>query len=479
MFVTNIFPPPLILQSNYTFSQDKSNFSNLESRLLSQINYLRTNPKVYFNYYKNYFDEFFIKKIMNIINKQSKKLNPLNTKKEIALAGRDYFNYLIENKIPKSFFDINKGNKAYFNLQQILSKYGQRKGKIFESLIINSISASEIVNKLIKDEKAIKMLLDPDMKYICITCGYVPQWENKCVIIDIIEDFVVYKNNDNNNGIQILNEIYLDEKMAKIEEKFKTRTHKYNKEITRNNSKIIEYNSHTTKENEKFKKISPIYMQDMNRLYYKTKDENSHKSFSFNKFHNFKKSNNNNNEIKDNNKNKTKEINNKEKYNKLKGTNLLLNLKEKNEINNKLTNKKKENKKKEYKIITKNLNLKNINIYTNTNTNIKKEKKFLKSDYFNDIRFHNNTDSFINKEKLKTISTKNENSGLKEFSDNTFQALEQINDISIVNHIKKQNSFFSLDTEISTILNPKKNESQENNLFNFTPNKQKQNQEQI
>ena len=60
----------------------------------------------------------------------------------------------------------------------------------------------------------------------------------------------------------------------------------------------------------------------------------------------------------------------------------------------------------------------------------------------------------------------------------TFQGFEMINDISNVNQIKKQNSFFSLDTDISSILNPKKNESQEKNKFNFTLDKTIQNQEQ-
>ena len=360
MFVTNIFPPQLILQSNYTFSQDKSNFSSLESKILSLINFLRINPKVYFNHYQNIFDSKYISNIINQINKQKNKLIPLKTKKEITLAGKDYLTYLIENNIPKSYFEINKGNKAYFNLQQILSKYGQRKGKIFESVIINSISASEIVNKLIKDEKAIKILLNPDMKYISITCGFIPLWKSQCVIIDIIEDFIVYNNTDNNynkNGIQILNEIYLDENLAKIEEKYQTKTHKVNYEIIRNNrNKNLEYNNKTAKTSEKYKNILPLYLQDLNN----------------------------------------KRLNSSKK------------IKEKN-------------------------------------------------DKSNEIIFDNNNDSFFTRENI-----------------------EQINDdISNVNanQIKKQNSFFSIDTDISSILMQKKNES-----FNVTPNKiltKKQKEEKI
>ena len=301
MFVTNIFPAPLILQSNYNLPQNKTNFSFLETKILSQVNYFRENPKSYLNYYKIHSDSNYIKNI--IINKE-KRLNSLKTKKEISLAGRDYLNYLIENNIPKTYFEINKGNKAYFNLQQILSKYGQRKGKIFESVIINSNSASEIVNKLIKDEKAIKMLLNPDMKYINITCGYVPKWKNICVIIDIIEDFITYNDSEKkeNSGIQILNEICLDENIAQIEEKYETRTHKGNYEISRNNDNELKSNYNTSEGTAKFKRILPLYIKDVNPFFYKKKEKNFQKSFSFNNFQNIGKTNNNNKkELNDNN----------------------------------------------------------------------------------------------------------------------------------------------------------------------------------
>ena len=129
MFVTNIFPPQLILQSNYTFSQDKSNFVPLESKILSLINFFRTNPKLYLNYNHNKFEENYILKIINQINKQEKKLIPFETKKEITLAGKDYLNYLIENNIPKSYFEINKGkicNKYYQNMGKEKEKYLKR-----------------------------------------------------------------------------------------------------------------------------------------------------------------------------------------------------------------------------------------------------------------------------------------------------------------------------------------------------------------
>ena len=475
MFVTNIFPAPLILQSNYNFPQNKSNFSLLEIKILSQINYFRVNPKSYLNYYKLHFDSNYIK---NIIISKEKKLNSLKTKKEISLAGRDYLNYLIENNIPKTYFEINKGNKAYFNLQQILSKYGQRKGKIFESVIINSNSASEIVNKLIKDEKAIKMLLNPDMKYINITCGYVPKWKNICVIIDIIEDFITYNDSEKqeNSGIQILNEICLDENIAQIEEKYETRTHKGSFEISRNNDNELKFNFNTTEGNEKFKRILPLYIKDVNPFFYKKKENNLQKSFSFNNFQNKEKTKiNNKKEIHDDI-NKAKIIHLEQNINNNIQKDFLLNYNTtKNrlsDVNNKLNEKNKENNAKQYKIITKNLDLKNFNKKSNINNQVTNKNKILNLENNNEIN-----NSFITKENQNNINnSKNENIDSNE---NTFQPFEQINDISNVNQNKKQNSFFSLDTEISTILNPKKNESQDINKFSFTPNKSPENQEQI
>ena len=478
MFVTNIFPAPLILQSNYNFPQNKSNFSLLETKILSQINYFRVNTKEYLNYYKSQFDLYYIENIINILLNKEKKLNSLKIKKEISLAGRDYINYLIENNIPKTYFDINKGNKAYFIIQQLLSKYGQRKGKIFETVIINSNSAEEIVNKLIKDEKAIKILLNPDMKFINIACGFIPKWKNICVIIDIIENFIAYKTekNDNNSGIQILNEIYLDENIAQIEEKYETRTHKGNYEISRNNDNELKSNYNTSEGTAKFKRILPLYIKDVNPFFYKKKEKNFQKSFSFNNFQNIGKTNNNNKkELNDNIKNKNENIiymgkNNDKQIQK----NLLLKFNEKKYLNNNANNKLKEinikNNVKQYKIITKNLNLKNINI--NANEQISNKNKILNLD-INEIN-----NSFLIKDNKSNSKTENIDSN--ENNENISQPFEQINDISNVNQNKKQNSFFSLDTEISTLLNPKKNnESQDINKFSFTPNKSLDNQEQI
>ena len=196
------------------FEQYNPNFPKLEKEILKLINYLRINPDKYLREFNNYFSNNFIYEIIEEFNKLHKKLFPFKTKKEIDQAGKDYLDFLIENNIDKSYFSFNNGNKTLFNLKARLSKYGERNGKIFESVIINLSSGEEIVNKLIKDEQARKMILSPNMKYIGITCGFLPHFNSICTIIDIVQDFITYRKINNyskDNSIQIINTIEIDE----------------------------------------------------------------------------------------------------------------------------------------------------------------------------------------------------------------------------------------------------------------------------
>ena len=145
----------------------------LEKEIFKLINYLRTNPEKYLNEFNKYFLKEELKKILEELNKLETNLFPFTTKKEISNAGIDYLEYLIENTTDKSYFNIYNVDKTCFNLRARLSKYGKRNGKIFESVIINSSCAEEIVNKLIKDDKARNMILSPNMKYIAITAQLI------------------------------------------------------------------------------------------------------------------------------------------------------------------------------------------------------------------------------------------------------------------------------------------------------------------
>ena len=215
MSINNFFFSPKNYQrNNILFQQYNPNFPKLEKEILKLINYLRTNPEKYLTEFSKFFRNDFIDIIIDELNKLETKLFPFNTKKEINQAGKDYLDFMIENDIDKSYFNNNDNDKNCFHLKARLSKYGNRNGKIFESVIINSSCAEEIVNKLIKDEKARNMILSPFMKYIGINCGFLPKWNRICTIIDIVQDFIAYKDiNDysNDNTIQIINTIENDD----------------------------------------------------------------------------------------------------------------------------------------------------------------------------------------------------------------------------------------------------------------------------
>ena len=207
--------PQISYHNKILLPQYITNASLMEKEIFKLINYLRINPEKYLNEFNKYFQKEELNKILGELNKLETKLLPFNTKKEISNAGIDYLEYLIEKTTDKYYFNIYNVDKTCFNLRARLSKYGQRNGKIFESVIINSSCPEEIVNKLIKDDKARNMILSPYMKYIAITSGYLPKLNNICTIIDIVQDFIAYKditNNINNyNSIQIINTIDNDE----------------------------------------------------------------------------------------------------------------------------------------------------------------------------------------------------------------------------------------------------------------------------
>ena len=273
-----------ILLSHYN-----TNFSSLEKEILKLINYLRTNPEKYLNEFNKYFQKEDLDIIIKQINDIDTILAPFNTKREISNAGYDYLDYLIENS-EKPYFNFNKVDKTCFNLRARLSKYGQRYGKIFESVIINSDCAEEIVNKLIKDEKARKMILSPIMKYISIICGYLPKFNNICTIIDIVQDFIAYKDIDNisnnnfsnyNNSIQIINTIEFDENEnisdkkednKEIKQIYKLNNNKYCVNTCKLKSKLNNKNLNMAIDNDN----NSNYNCNSNYNFKKNKDKNSY-----------------------------------------------------------------------------------------------------------------------------------------------------------------------------------------------------------
>ena len=238
MSKNNIYFSPQVFERNrILFQQYNPDFPILEKEILKLINYMRTNPEKYFNEFSKYFESDVFYKINNdLINIESVKLFPLSTKKEISQAGKDYLDYLAENMVDKKYFSSYNGVKTGFNLKARLSKYGERSGKIFESVIINSSSAEEIVNKLVKDEKAKSVIFSPNMKYIGITCGFMSKWNSICTIIDIVQDFNAYKDINDLSSIKIISTIE-DDEIDNVNENFEknSKSNKENDNINVNN----------------------------------------------------------------------------------------------------------------------------------------------------------------------------------------------------------------------------------------------------
>lgn len=246
------FSPQNFERNRILFQQYNPDFPMLEKDILKLINYMRTNPEKYFNEFSKYFETDFLYKINNDLNDiKSLKLFPLSTKKEISQAGKDYLDYLAEHMIDKKYFSSNNGAKTGFNLKTRLSKYGERSGKIFESVIINSSCAEEIVNKLVKDEKARSVIFSPNMKYIGITCGFMSKWNSICTIIDIVQDFNAYKDINDLSSIKIISTIE-DDEIENVNENFEKNS-KSNKENDNINENINNLFSKTSRGSKIFK----------------------------------------------------------------------------------------------------------------------------------------------------------------------------------------------------------------------------------
>ena len=568
MSKNNYYLSPQALQKRkMEFQQNNPNLPKLENEILKLINYLRTNPEKYLSKFNNFFHNDYIAIIISELYKLEKKLHPFNTKKEITQAGKDYLDYLLKNNEVKPYINFNNEDSNFYDLKTRLSKYGERNGNIFESIIINSNSANDIVNKLVRDKKARKMILSPKMKYIGITCGFLPKWNSICTVIDIVQDFIAYKDingfNDNNN-IQIknnnenkiknknsqkfyrindnINSIYYsktfknknnklnnknnfiekNDEPSKDKETIITileRKNNFNFNPSRNNNKYVINDTNSTKS----KLISPLatYKSDayliinhsntnerktvksMKRIN-SDLNYNSIKDYQFNSNENiFKNFYNVSKDVKSNCRYNTTEkirineidINNIDNINNNKDETKLDNDKKFNRIEVKLRNKKfkfrnEKLKRKEKLEILHSLNEVKNKIKEKEDKKLKKEevKKNIEESNINNNNYNNTSrnDEIIknnninNKETIKTETTEinnvtknNDNNKLNISFDNKYNSffkennqnnninnenilttLDQLNNTSSVtaNQNKKQNSFFSHDTDINNIL---------------------------
>ena len=189
-----------------------SKFYRLEQDVLSLINYIRKNPLEFCN---------------NLIQKNKHKTNPdqndiinflqdVHSKKilkpffqisELSLAAKSLLNKIKINYKNNHSLNLKELEPTKKSIRARLSKYGERAGKIFETVLFELDNSEDIVNHILKEEKGRNMLLSNEMKFIGIYCDLIDT-NLLCTIIDIVQDFAPFKENkENNNTSNIKNNI--------------------------------------------------------------------------------------------------------------------------------------------------------------------------------------------------------------------------------------------------------------------------------
>ena len=170
----------------------------LEKDIYYLINYIRTNPLDFYNNlkWKNTYNKLNEDQIelINFLENQHDKgtLPPFQEIPEISEAARNLLNNLAIND--KKYHDTNLGrlNPSVLNLRTRLSNYGDKTGKVFETVVFKYNNSEEIVNHILFDDKGRKMLLSNKMKYIGVACSILPS-NITCSVIDIVQDFYPFR----------------------------------------------------------------------------------------------------------------------------------------------------------------------------------------------------------------------------------------------------------------------------------------------
>ena len=215
----------LYLQSNQMTEQiDKSssNFSKLEQDIYSLINSLRKNQLEFCNNliqknkHKANSDQ---NEIINFLQEIHSKrvLKPFYKLPELSLAAKSLLNKIILNYKKNHSLNLKELEPTKKNIRARLSKYGERTGKIFETVLFELDNAEDIVNHILKEEKGRNMLLSQEMKFIGISCDLIDS-NFMCTVIDIVQDFSPYK--ENNTNIFSKNRQITEQKIDKSLTKF-------------------------------------------------------------------------------------------------------------------------------------------------------------------------------------------------------------------------------------------------------------------
>ena len=192
-----------------------STFSKLEHDIYSLINFLRKNPLEFCNnliqknkYKTNQEQNEIINFLQDIHSK--KILKPFIEIQELSLAAKSLLNRIILHYKNNHSLNLKELEPTKKNLRARLSKYGERTGKIFETVLFELDNPDEIINHILREEKGRNMLLSQEMKFIGVSCDLIDT-NLLCTVIDVVQDFIPFKNSKNKNNINnnINNNIYM------------------------------------------------------------------------------------------------------------------------------------------------------------------------------------------------------------------------------------------------------------------------------
>ena len=184
---------------------DTNNFSQLEQDIRILINFLRTNPidfcnnLIQKNKYRQNQDQI---EIINFIEDISRKqtLSEYIEIPELSSAARYLLDSISHHYAKFQNLNLKELDPKSLNLRYRLSNYGERTGRIFETVLFKMDNPEDIVNYILREEKGRNMLLNYKMKYIGIACDMLPS-NFMCTVIDIVQDFVPYKEKQNLNNL--------------------------------------------------------------------------------------------------------------------------------------------------------------------------------------------------------------------------------------------------------------------------------------
>ena len=245
-----------------------NNYSQLEKDILILINYLRTNPLDFCNnimqknqYNQNPDNLEIINFIENIHSKQF--LQGYIEIPELSEAARNFLDNISLHY--KKFHNLNlkELDPASLNLRTRLSRYGERTGRIFETVLFKMDNPEDIVNHILREEKGRNMLLNYKMKYIGIACDLLPS-NFLCTVIDIVQDFIPYREK---NNIKFINNDIENKNINKTNNTIQDKNNKINNSY--NN-----FNSGTSKKKYFYNKNNNEYMTLINNLNYKNSKDN-------------------------------------------------------------------------------------------------------------------------------------------------------------------------------------------------------------